>query len=116
VNTVYTARDVREAERSCRGRAADLDRMADELVRHAPPVAVDRAGNAHATRLASVRRREAVLLREAADISAEYAAELEREQGAGSKPTRGKSSLLTSRPERTADPMRVGVGLGWCSS
>jgi hypothetical protein len=102
IRTVYTARDVREAERVSLGMSLDM-------IRHAPPPAIDPAASTHARRLAS-------LWREISLVHAEYAAELEREQRAGSKPTRGKSSLLTSRPERTEDPMRVGVGLGWCSS
>ncbi len=77
VTTQPTAHDVRHAERVCRGRAADLDRMADDLERNAPPVALDPAANAHAMRLAALRRHEASLNRECAVVHAEYATELE---------------------------------------
>jgi hypothetical protein len=116
VNTAYTARDVREAQRVARGKSLDLASMADDLVRNAPPFAIDRAAYEHAIRLAALLRNDSKLWAEIAAVRGKYAAELEQEQGAGSKPTRGKSSLLTSRPERTADPIRVGVGLGWCTS
>ncbi len=77
ITTQAVAHDVRHAERVCRGKAADLDRMADDLERNAPPVALDPAANAHAMRLAALRRHEAFLNQEIADVHAEFAAELE---------------------------------------
>ncbi len=75
--TADEIRAVRAAEHTCRVRAAELDDMADALVRYAPPASVDLAGSRHNLRLASIRREEASLQRECATACAEYAAELE---------------------------------------